>query len=125
MPRAETSLTENDLRLWAMWGPEAVLAKITTKDQRGMKVDINAAMRFRRDLQIALANYARHNKFDQVQESIIGHTKLIETTCWRAWWMREHKRRLRNDPTAQRIGPKTLKIQLRAEWEAMCRKASY
>lgn len=86
------------------------------------KSSFNDIMNFKRDLQVALANYARHNKYDSIQEKAIAMIGKIEKWCSMAFIEREMKQLNRIYPS---WSDKRKKVHARQNWEVLNRKWSY
>lgn len=86
---------------------------------------LNSAMIWRRDIQQALAEYARHHGYDKVQAAALAMAQSIERSCWRTYWKRRVKELMRQDPNLVSKYGKTWKWHIRQEWDKMVKRASY
>jgi len=93
--------------------------------QKLMGRSFNHAMNFRRNLQMALTEYSKHNKMDQVQLGIISVTGWIENWCRQAYFQMRMPELLRQRSDLVLKPKKAAKNIIRAEWETMAARWGY
>ena len=86
---------------------------------------MDEAMRFRNELQRALARYSKYNAYDETQRKMIRLCQFVEVVCWRSYFAYRIRNLMRNEPNAVKIGKAGLKIKIKMEWEAYQKRMSY
>lgn len=111
-------ITQNEMIGISAWTKPILHQKILGKD-------FNACMTFRRNLQIALTEYARHHKLDTVQMGIVQICGWVEKWCRDAYFKMRMPELLRQRSDLLLKPKKAVKNIMRAEWETMAARWSY
>jgi len=82
-------------------------------------------MTFRRNIQIAMTEYARHHKADAVQMGALQVTGWIESSCRDAYFKMRMPELLRQVPELILKPKKAAKGMIRAEWLKLSARAGY
>lgn len=94
-----------------------------TEMMRGQNVD--QALETRRQLQIALAEYSKHRKYDAVQERILVMTEKIAKWCRIVWLKQRLGFDLPSASDAVRAFNKAKIKTVKDEWEFYIKRRSY
>jgi len=86
---------------------------------------IDEALVFRRNLQVALAEYAKHNKYDICQANILSVINQVESWARAAYFKKRLPEVLRSDTSLLRKGKASAKAIIAKEWEAEIKQRSY
>jgi len=98
------------------------LSAITIWDLEKMMAgkSIHQAMCARKQIQMALASYARRHKYDKVQGNILGIESKIYKWCRQRFVAENMPRLMMSDPATIR-NQKAVKKELNSRWESLCR----
>jgi hypothetical protein len=111
-------ITQSELVIISTWTKPILHQKIMGKS-------FNHAMNFRRNLQIALTEYSKHNKVDSVQLGIISITGWLEKWCRDAYFKARMPELLRQRADLVLKPKKFAKNIIRSEWETMAARWGY
>lgn len=111
-------ITQSELIGISTWTKPVLHTKIL-----GKKFD--ACMTFRRNIQVAMTEYARHHKTDPVQLGALQVTGWIESWCRDAYFKMRMPELLRQVPGLLLKPKKAAKGMIRAEWSKYATKAGY
>lgn len=111
-------ITQNELLLWSKWDRNALILAFG-------KMSLTQWLKLRREMQVALHRYGKTHSMDEVQQSIVTHTKDIEIACWRTFFTFEGKRRMKTEPSFCKLPPQRRKTLIRKEWEALLKRYTY
>lgn len=108
-------MTQGDLLIVTRW----TIAQLATFCRRRSPQHV---MDFRRELQKAVADYRKRNKYDAVCDKALAITGKIEKWMRSAFVEREMVRVIRGNPT---LSPRAAKNKAREAWETYHREHSY
>jgi len=111
-------ITQSELIGISSWTKPVLHSKIL-----GKKFD--HCMNFRRNIQIAMTEYARNHKSDKVQLGAISICGWIENWCKQAYFAMRYPELLRQEPGLIYKSKKSAKSIMRAEWSKMAARWGY
>lgn len=111
-------ITQSELIGISAWTKPVLHTKLL-----GKKFD--ACMNFRRNIQIAMTEYARSHKADLVQMGALQVTSWIESWCRDAYFKMRMPELLRQEPGLILKPKKAAKAMIRAEWSKMAARWGY
>lgn len=90
----------------------------------------DTAMEFRREIQVALAQYAKHrgsqcSNLDHVQAGALRVLHAVESWCRQAFYARRMAEVLRQDAGLIKRTKKAAKYLVRKEWETLTARRAY
>ena len=111
-------ITQSELIGISTWTKPILHTKIL-----GKKFD--ACMTFRRNIQIAMTEYARSHKVDAVQMGALQVTGWLESWCRDAYFKMRMPELLRQEPGLLSKPKNAAKSMIRAEWSKIAARAGY
>lgn len=111
-------ITQNELVGISAWTKPILHTKLT-----GKKFD--AAMNFRRNIQMAMTEYARSHKLDQVQLGALQVCGWVESWCRDAYFKMRLPEMLRQQSDLLTKPKNYAKGLIRKEWTALAAKWGY
>lgn len=111
-------ITQSELIGISAWTKPILHTKLS-----GRKFD--ACMNFRRNIQIAMTDYAKHNKIDIVQLGALQVCGWIESWCRDAYFKMRMPEMLRTDSSLALKPKNYAKGLIRKEWATMAAKWGY
>ncbi len=79
-----------------------------------LSMEYRSALTMIRDMRVALANYAKHNRFDDIQLAVLGNLELVSGWCRDAYFSKAMKDLKNQFPNLKK---ESLKCKVREKWE--------